>query len=509
MSAPARAKRARTNEPPRAVIYVRQSLYREESVSLELQETSCREHCVRHGYRVVDVIPDPGISGRKWDKRPGIQRVLAMVAAGDVQRVIVWRWARLARKGLYQHLAIDTVERTGAVVESSTEPFDTKTAGGQFGRDVMFAAATFESNQKGEQWREAHDHRRSRGLPATGGPRFGYVRHTDDGERYEPHPDTRETLRWMYLAYVDGHGFAAISRELNTRGIANSRGRRWAPKAVQTVLDSGFGAGLLVRDEYQDEKQVSIPIGDREWMPGAQDPVIDDDEWSDYLDARYARTHMAPGTINPKHPLSGLMRCGDDGCGRGPMNRRKIGPHYTFTCVNHLRFGTGEPCNVMESRVIERVKHWLGEVADDVGTAAQRARDAQQAQLRVRSDAEAARTELGRIDRELAELTRHLVAGRVPEPAYDAARDELMTERGAAERRVAVAEQHTTPPGPPPDELARDLLGTWDLLPVLRRREMLAQLIDRVEITPGEPNSAGRGRRRAAIRVVPKWEAEP
>lgn len=508
MSAPARAKRARTNEPPRAVIYVRQSLYREESVSLELQEISCREHCVRHGYRVIDVIPDPGISGRKWDKRPGVQKVLAMVAAGEVERVIVWRWARLARKGLYQHLAIDTIERTGAIVESSTEPFDTRTAGGEFGRDVMFAAATFESNQKGEQWREAHDHRRTRGLPATGGPRFGYTRVLDGGERYVPNPDTAECLRWMYEAYIGGHGFAAIARELNARGVKNNFGRRWTPTNVQVNLDSGFGAGLLARSEYRNEQQVSVPIGERTWLPGAQDPLISEEEWQAYLSARADRTHAAPGTINPKHPLSGLMRCGDEACGRGPMNRRKIGQHYTFTCVNHLRYGTGEPCNVMESRVLERVKQWLGEVADDVGAAAQRARDAQQAQLRVRSDAKVARAELGRIDRELGELTRHLVSGRVPESAYDAARDELMTERAEVERRIALAEQHTAPAGPPPDELARDLLGTWDLLPVLRRREMLSQLIDRVEITPGEPNSAGRGRRRAAIRVISKWETE-
>ncbi|MEV5538516.1 recombinase family protein [Saccharopolyspora shandongensis] len=507
MTAPARATRARSI--PRAVIYVRQSLYREESVSLELQETSCREYCVRNGYTVVDVIPDPGISGRKWDKRPGIQKVLAMVDAGQVDRVIVWRWARLSRKGVHQHIAIDRVERVGAVVESSTEPFDTKTAGGQFGRDVMLAAATFESNQKGEQWREAHERRRRLGLPATGGQRYGYIRRIEGGnEWYEPNLDTAEILEWMYDAYIEGKGFAAIGRDLNARGVPNIRGSRWTQTSVAAVLDSGFGAGFLARAEYRGEKQISVPIGEREWLTGAQDPIIDEEKWSAYLSARHARTHMAPRTVNPRHPLSGLMRCGDEACGRGPMNRRKIGKHYTFTCVNRLRFGAGEPCNVMEVRVIEHLMAWLAELADDVGIAARTAREVRRAQLRVRSDADAARAELAGIDKELVELTRQLVAGRVPEMAYDAARDQLMAKRSDVERRVALAEQASVEPEQEPQELARDLLRVWDVLPVLRRREMLAQLIAHVEVTPGEPDSAGRGRRHASIRVVPKWESQ-
>ncbi len=39
--------------PPRAVVYTRQSTHREESVSLELQETAGRDYCARHGYGVA------------------------------------------------------------------------------------------------------------------------------------------------------------------------------------------------------------------------------------------------------------------------------------------------------------------------------------------------------------------------------------------------------------------------------------------------------------------------
>ncbi|MGW1679350.1 recombinase family protein [Saccharopolyspora sp. NPDC002376] len=512
MAQTARTRKLRTTPDAvlRALIYVRQSTHREESISLEMQETSCREHCARHGYHVVEVIPDPGISGRKWDKRPGVQKVLAMASEGGVDRVIVWRWSRLARRGLYQHLAIDTIERTGAIVESSTEPFDTKTAGGQFGRDVMFAAATFDSNQKGEQWREAHDRRRRLGLPATGGPRFGYIRHHGDGivEHYAADPETSEALRWMYEAYIAGWGFRAIARELNARGIPNTRGGRHSEEGVRGILDSGFAAGLIVRDEYRSDKQVSIPITERVWDQGAQELGIGPEMWEQYLEKRRVRTHMAPGTINPKHVLSGLVRCGDEECGRGPMNRRRIGKHYTLTCVNHLKYGVGQPCNVMENRVLEHVFDYLALLADDVGEAAEQARAVQRAQLQVRSDAETARRELAAIDKQLADLTLQLVRERIPESAYDIARDDLLAERDEAASRVALAEKaaQQSTAGEELPAVARGLLGEWKTLPVLDRRELLAKLIARAEIIPGEENSAGRGRRRAAIRIVPAWE---
>lgn len=43
----------------RAVLYLRQSTYREESISLELQESAAREHARRMGYHVVAVESDP------------------------------------------------------------------------------------------------------------------------------------------------------------------------------------------------------------------------------------------------------------------------------------------------------------------------------------------------------------------------------------------------------------------------------------------------------------------
>lgn len=150
MAALARARnlRAVTDTPPRAVIYVRQSTHKEESISLELQETACREYCIRMGYVVVEVIPDPGITGRTWIKRAGVQKAMACVENGDAEIIVLWRWSRLSRRRLHWAVATDRIETIGGRIESATEPVDTATAAGKFARGMLGEVAAFESEDR-------------------------------------------------------------------------------------------------------------------------------------------------------------------------------------------------------------------------------------------------------------------------------------------------------------------------------------------------------------------------
>lgn len=141
---------------------------------------------------------------------------------------------------------------------------------------------------------------------------------------------------------------------------------------------------------------------------------------------------------------------------------------------------------------------WLRELADEVGEAAAQAKEAERRQLRSRTDAQAAAREVAEIDRQLAELTRQLVAGRVPESVYDTARDELMAERDEHEQRLTLAEQHAREVREPAHIIARGLLDEWDTLPVLDCRELLAQVIRYVQVTPGQYKRAP-----ITIRVIP------
>ena len=55
---------------PRAVLYLRQSTFREESISLELQEMAGRDYCSRKGYTVVAVETHPASPGARGRAPP-------------------------------------------------------------------------------------------------------------------------------------------------------------------------------------------------------------------------------------------------------------------------------------------------------------------------------------------------------------------------------------------------------------------------------------------------------
>src|SRR5699024_5935988 len=148
----------------RAVIYKRQSTAREESISLELQETACRDYAARHGYTVVAVEADPGISGRTF-ARPGVQAVMAMVERGEADVILLWKWSRLSRNRLDWYQAADKAQQAGGRIESATEPIDTSTSIGRLSRGMMIEIAAFGSERAGDQWREAHERRVRTGRP--------------------------------------------------------------------------------------------------------------------------------------------------------------------------------------------------------------------------------------------------------------------------------------------------------------------------------------------------------
>lgn len=485
------------DRPLRAVIYVRQSMKNEESISLELQEEICRSFCMRCGYTVVAVIPDQK-TGRAWIKRKGIREVMRMVAAGEVDRVILYRWSRISRRRLHQAQAIYLIEEeAGALLESATEPFDTKTASGKFGRDQMLSFASFQSDLIGEQWAEVHDRRRGQGLPHCGGRRFAYVM---DGGRYEPDPGLVEVDRWRYAAYLDGDGFEKIAVELNRRGIPNAKGRPWNSVTLANTMDSGFSAGLVAQD---------VLIGQRRWIPGTHQANITQDTWVEYLRLRQQRATIPPQVIEPRYPLAGLAKCGDTNCGKALLARSKSGrgvpavPGYYYRCENTRQHASGRPVSVIRGELEKKVLRWVRRFASDIDAGAKAVDETGRARLRAQIDVDKAAREVAAIDRQLARLMVQRAGEEdiVPESAYVAARDELLAQRATAQATLdAAAHEAASIPTGIPRQVAVQLIEDWDVLPVRARRDMLAKLIRVIRVTPLDQDGE-----HCAVQIVPVW----
>jgi site-specific DNA recombinase len=438
--------------PPRAVLYLRQSTYREESISLELQETAGRDYCARHGYQVVDVLADPGISGRTW-KRPAVQRAMTMLEDHDVDVVVLWRWSRLSRNRKDWALAADRADVAGGRIESATEPNDV-TAAGRFARGVMTELAAFESERIGEQWKEVQGRRAAAGLPHSGRPRFGYVRDPGTGT-YGPDPVTGPVLADLYARYLAGAGLVALTKHLRDTGLGSPySGKPLTHRGVACLLDAGFGAGLLhVHSEF---------------IAGSHEPVIDDTTWREYRRERARRATIPPRLRGiAASPLSGVARCTT--CGSRLALQRRAGTSTRMRCST--RECTAQ-VSVLASRVETCVLEWLPTVAAAV--------DAHAAKAAIGVDGAAARRRaevvIADADDALARLTIAHARGLVPETAYVTARDELVAEADRARRILDELEtQARTTAGA--DRAAAGLLEAWGTLPPARASALLRELV--------------------------------
>lgn len=466
--------------PPRAVLYLRQSISHDDSISLELQEASCRAYCQQQGYQVAAVESDPGISGRTW-KRPAVNRVMQMVEDGQADVVVLWKWSRLSRSRRDWALAVDRADVAGGRIESSTEAVDIGTATGRLTRGMLVELAAFESDRIGEVWKEVHSSRLGKGLVPNGSPRFGYEWDREAGI-HRPHPVDGPALLQAYERFVAGEGVVQLVRWMNARGLKTIKGGPWSPKMLYRVLDSGFAAGQILWGGKS--------------FPGAHEALVGPDLWQAYLDRREAGRMVAPRTKASAYLLSGLVKCGR--CG-GPMSGsgKSLAQGPRFRCNRNRDYGSHDEAGctggaVQMSVVENHVLEWLKALAADVDQAAKRAERGAAAVVSAEAEVRRATKAVDKINTDLQRLTIRLAEDLVPVEDYQRARDQMVAERDAYVAQIEQSARAGRRAQVDQVKVATGLIEGWRHLPVSVRRTMLGSLIDRIEVTTTRARGGGR-----------------
>lgn len=455
---------------PRAVLYLRQSVARDDSISIELQEIAGRDYCAAHGYEVVAVEVDEGISGRTWSKRPAVQRVMEMIEARDADVIILWKWSRLSRTRKDWAIAADRVDVAGGRIESATEPIDTATASGRFARGVMTEYAAFQSEQIGEQWAEVRARRFNLGLPPHGAVPWGWLSRRT---HIEPHPEQSPYVPKMYQMYIEGRGATTISAWLNREGVATRSGKPWVPTTVKRLLNSPIHAGYV---EYRGEVR-----------EGAHDGIISESTWARYQQAREGRS-VPMRARRSTYLLSSLLVCH---CGRKRFGCRSgssdEGRYSSYACPSTVPHPAGTK-SIATHRVDRAISDWIK--SEDITAAIEES-------VKTAVDVEAIAREITVIEKRLVKLTEHLVSGLVPEQAYRATREKLESDAAALTEEMGRARLSRMVN--PRDYLAAldGVRERWDGLPLEEKRALLRTLVltitvrddMKVEVMPtwGEP----------------------
>jgi DNA invertase Pin-like site-specific DNA recombinase len=136
---------------------------------------------VVHGAELADIIVEAGESAKSLN-RPGMQRLLALVDAGEVQAVIVAKLDRLTRSVKDLCELLERFERRGVALISVAESLDTGSAAGRLVLNIMTAVSQSKCIHSGRMCGRS----RSRDAGATPDRDRASFRHGNDHIRAAP-----------------------------------------------------------------------------------------------------------------------------------------------------------------------------------------------------------------------------------------------------------------------------------------------------------------------------------
>ena len=243
----------------RCAIYTRKSSeegLEQEFNSLQAQREACeafitsQRHegwvCLRAGY------DDGGFSGATMD-RPALQRLLADIAAGRVDIVVVYKIDRLTRSLTDFAKIVEILDARGASFVSVTQQFNTTTSMGRLTLNILLSFAQFEREVIGERIRDKIAASKKKGMWMGGVPPLGY-RVQDrklvivDGEA--------EIVRSIFRRYA----------ELGSVRLLKDGAR--SPRGQKQVVDERLGSpdrrqAILARCALPDAAEPSLSGRDR------------------------------------------------------------------------------------------------------------------------------------------------------------------------------------------------------------------------------------------------------
>ncbi|WDH77868.1 recombinase family protein [Microbacterium esteraromaticum] len=473
----------------RAVAMIRVSKERDGMTSPDVQRHAIQQHADANNIHIIDWVEgiDESGSDRKSAWWPRLDQSIARIEAGECDTILVWRFSRVGRQRLRWAIALDKVDTLGGMIISVLEPIESSTASGRFARGMLGEMNAYQAELIGEQWKETHDRRRRAGLPHGGQQRFGYQR--VEG-RFVPDPTTGPILAEMYRRALRGDGSGRISRWLNESGVRTTQDRPWINSNIYQLLDTGFGAGLIIHRPGGRENRP--PKSEWTFYPGAHEAVITPEEWAEYWQRRLSLSEPSR-SIEARHLLTGLIYCAD--CG-GRMHYS----HGRYNCTRAVRFkGLGRTTVTISAPIVENaVEAWLMALSEDVDALAKARAATTDRKIRSVNDAGAISRRITAIDKRMAALTIKALDGTIPESAYTVTVKQLDEERASlSARQKSMALEHAKRELDM-RELVVTLAGLWGRFETHERRQGLQKVASAVLVRTGR----GEGR----VTVVPRWE---
>ncbi|MBA2507373.1 MAG: recombinase family protein [Nocardioidaceae bacterium] len=466
----------------RAALYARISSDDGSALGVGRQIADCQKLAAEKGWTIVEAFVDNDVSASNGKARPEYDRLLAALTDGRADALVVWDIDRLTRTPRELEDVVDLADKHGVALASVGGEVDLATPQGRLTARLKGNVARHEVEQQSRRLKRKFQERAEAGKPH-GKVAYGYRRHAvhDDQGRVVGSVELLDEAQAAVVREVARRLLARepvrrIVAELNTRGVPTPRGNDWDGTMLRQVMLRQRNASRRVhRGEV---------IGKGDWPP-----LLDEDTF-DRLHAMLTDPSRRTTRGNEvKHLLSGIAKCGIDGCGgtmrvtNARMNGTKHAPtSYNCRKCNRVRRKKVDVDELVEAVLVARLERPDGPDLLAGDPAALRDASERVEALQARLDLAADNYAEGKITGE--QMTRITAKLR---PQLDDSRARL---RAAA-------------PSPDLERFAAgDVQAAWTTADIEVKRAVITMLVE-ITITP-----AGSGGRFAPETVQIEWKGE-
>ena len=177
---------------------------------------------------------DAGVSGKRADNRPELQKALDR-ACREGAVLVVYSLSRLARSTRDTIDIGERLDKAGADLVSLSEKIDTTTAAGKMVFRMLAVMAEFERDLVSERTASAMSYKRSQG-ERVGTVPYGFDL-AADGVNLLENPKEQAALKIIDELHADGMSLRKIASELNGRNIVTKGGKKaWSHTTVQRIV---------------------------------------------------------------------------------------------------------------------------------------------------------------------------------------------------------------------------------------------------------------------------------
>lgn len=352
----------------RCAIYTRKSSeegLEQDFNSLHAQREACAAYILSQASEGWSLLPqeydDGGLSGGSLE-RPALRRLLADIASGKVDIVVVYKVDRLTRSLLDFSRLVEAFDKAGTSFVSVTQSFNTTTSMGRLTLNMLLSFAQFEREVTAERIRDKIAASKARGMWMGGVTPLGYQ------------PDGRT------LAIVEEH--AQLIRNLFQRYLAVGNVRRLAEQLDEEQIlvplrtastGRSMGGGRFSRGQIYKILSNPIYLGEihhkGKVYQGKHDAIVDRHLW-DQVQLRLSdntQGSQTAATIRSSSLLAGLV-FDAEGEPLVASHACKGKTRYRYYVSRRLQHEPGSeqdgmriPARELEGAVVERLANFLND----------------------------------------------------------------------------------------------------------------------------------------------------